>query len=82
MLGREAKRDSLRSLAASRTLRMGATLAIGDGANDLDMLREAGLGIAYHARPVVADGVANRIEHADLRAALFAQGYPATAFVE
>ncbi len=82
VLGREAKRDSLRSLAASRTLRLGATLAIGDGANDLDMLREAGLGIAYRARPVVADGVANRIEHADLRAALFAQGYPATAFVE
>ena len=42
----------------------------------------AGLGIAYRARPVVADAVANRIEHADLRAALFAQGYPASAFVE
>ena len=82
VLGREAKLDSLRSLAASRALRLGATLAIGDGANDLDMLREAGLGIAYHARPVVAGGVVNRIEHADLRAALFAQGYPVAAFVE
>ncbi len=82
VLGREAKLDSLRSLAAARALRPGATLAIGDGANDLDMLREAGLGIAYHARPAVADAVANRIEHADLRAALFAQGYPASAFIE
>ncbi len=82
VLGPEAKLESLRGLAAARSLRLAATLAIGDGANDLAMLREAGLGIAYHARPVVADAVANRIEHADLRAVLFAQGYRAAEFVE
>ena len=82
ILGRAAKLDSLRTLAASRGLRLSATLAVGDGANDLDMLREAGLGIAYHAKPVVAEAVANRIDHADLRALLFAQGYPASAFRE
>ena len=80
ILGRAAKLDSLRTLAESRSLRLAATLAVGDGANDLDMLREAGLGIAYHAKPVVAEAVANRIDHADLRALLFAQGYPANAF--
>ncbi len=82
ILGRAAKRDSLRSLAESRGLRSSATLAVGDGANDLDMLREAGLGVAYHAKPVVADAVANRIDHADLRALLFAQGFPASVFRE
>ena len=82
ILGREAKLESLRSLAGSRSLRLAATLAVGDGANDLDMLREAGVGIAFHARPVVADAVSNRIDHADLRALLFAQGYRAADFVE
>ncbi len=82
ILGRAAKLDSLRTLAESRSLRLAATLAVGDGANDLDMLREAGLGIAYHAKPVVAEAVANRIDHADLRALLFAQGYPANVFRE
>ena len=82
ILGREAKLESLRSLAGSRSLRMAATLAVGDGANDLDMLREAGVGIAYHARPVVAEAVPNRVDHADLRALLFAQGYRAADFTE
>jgi phosphoserine phosphatase len=82
ILGREAKLESLRSLAGSRGLRLAATLAVGDGANDLDMLREAGLGIAFHAKPVVAEAVSNRIDHADLRALLFAQGYRAADFSE
>jgi phosphoserine phosphatase len=82
ILGRAAKLESLRSLAESRSLRLAATLAVGDGANDLDMLREAGLGIAFHAKPVVAEAVANRIDHADLRALLFAQGYRAVDFHE
>jgi phosphoserine phosphatase len=54
---------------------MAATLAVGDGANDLAMLREAGLGVAYRARPIVAAAVVNRVDFADLRALLFAQGY-------
>jgi len=82
ILGREAKRDMLLALAEARGLRPGATLAIGDGANDLDMLREAGLGLAFHAKPVVAEAAAHRIDHADLRAALFAQGYRASDFRE
>ncbi len=75
ILDRDAKLATLRELAAERGVRMSATLAVGDGANDLAMLREAGLGVAFRARPVVAEAVANRVDHADLRALLFAQGY-------
>jgi phosphoserine phosphatase len=56
------------------------TLAVGDGANDLAMLQQAGLGIAYYAKPIVAAEVLNNIEHTDLRSLLFAQGYPASVF--
>jgi phosphoserine phosphatase len=51
------------------------TLAVGDGANDSPMLTIAGLGIAFHAKPVVAAAVRSRVTHADLTALLFAQGY-------
>ena len=51
------------------------TLAVGDGANDLAMITQAGLGVAYHAKPVVADAAGARIDHGDLSALLFAQGY-------
>jgi phosphoserine phosphatase len=54
---------------------MAATLAVGDGANDLDMLRAAGLGVAFHAKPIVAAAAQARVDHGDLRALLFAQGY-------
>jgi phosphoserine phosphatase len=53
---------------------------VGDGANDLDLLRAAGLGVAFHAKPIVAAAATARIDHANLRALLFAQGYPANAF--
>jgi phosphoserine phosphatase len=82
IFGQDTKRDTLLALAKQHGLRRPATLAIGDGANDLAMLREAGLGIAYHAKPVVTREIGNRIDHADLRAVLFAQGFPAAAFVE
>jgi phosphoserine phosphatase len=72
----------MRALARAAGLRKQATLAVGDGANDLAMLREAGLGIAFRAKPVVSAEVANRVDFADLRALLFAQGYPASAFRE
>ncbi len=58
-----------------------ATLAVGDGANDLDMLAAAGLGVAYHAKPKVAQAAAARVDRADLRALLFAQGYRRADFV-
>jgi phosphoserine phosphatase len=76
ILDRDAKLATLRELAAARNLRLAATLAVGDGANDLAMIREAGLGVAYHARPIVAAAAQARVDHASLRALLFAQGYP------
>jgi phosphoserine phosphatase len=78
ILGRHAKVATLRELASSRNLPLAATLAVGDGANDLDMLREAGLGVAFHAKPVVAAEARARVDHADLRALLFAQGFSAS----
>jgi len=80
ILDRDAKLATLRQLAAGASLRRQAVLAVGDGANDLAMLRDAGLGIAFHAMPVVAAEIANRVDYADLRALLFAQGYSAAAF--
>lgn len=81
ILDRDAKLATLRELAAARNLRPAATLAVGDGANDLAMLREAGLGVAYHARPIVAAAAQARVDHASLRALLFAQGYPLGSIV-
>lgn len=81
ILDRDSKLVALQQLAAQRGVRLGATLAVGDGANDLEMIRAAGLGIAFHAKPVVALRARAKVDHADLRALLFAQGYPASAFV-
>ncbi|HET9018384.1 MAG TPA: phosphoserine phosphatase SerB [Acetobacteraceae bacterium] len=75
ILDRDAKLATLRELASVRGLRMTATLAVGDGANDLAMIEEAGLGIAFHAKPIVAQAARARVDHAGLRALLFAQGY-------
>ena len=72
---RETKRDALLGFAAEIGVRPEATLAVGDGANDLPMLVAAGLGIAFHAKPAVAAAARWRIEHADLTALLYAQGY-------
>ena len=58
-----------------------ATLAVGDGANDLPMIQAAGLGVAYHAKPVVAAAAAARIDHGDLTALLWAQGIPRAQWV-
>jgi phosphoserine phosphatase len=58
-----------------------ATLAVGDGANDLPMLEAAGLGVAYHAKPHVQARIAHRIDHADLTALLYLQGYRAADLV-
>ena len=80
ILDRDAKLATLKELAEKRNVKLAATLAVGDGANDLAMLREAGLGVAYYAKPVVAEQVQNRIEHTDLTSLLFAQGYPASSF--
>ncbi len=82
MLGADSKLATLQELAMLRGVRMTATLAVGDGANDLPMLQAAGLGLAYRAKPVVAALVQNRVDYADLRALLFVQGYSSDLFVE
>ena len=81
ILDRDTKLDTLTELAASRAIPLAETLAVGDGANDLDMLGAAGLGVAFHAKPIVAAAARARVDHADLRALLFAQGYHARDIV-
>jgi phosphoserine phosphatase len=80
ILGRNAKLVTLKRLAGEEGLDLAETLAVGDGANDLDMLGAAGLGVAFKAKPIVAAAARARVDHADLRALLFAQGYRAEAF--
>lgn len=80
--GARAKREALEELRARRGLVPEATLAVGDGANDLDMLAAAGLGVAFHAKPKVAAAASARVDRADLTALLFAQGYRRADFVE
>ena len=75
ILGREAKLTALLEETAAFGGSADDALAMGDGANDLDMIRAAGLGIAYKAKPIVAAETHARIQHTDLRAALFFQGY-------
>lgn len=69
------KLETLVSLAEKLGIGLDATLAVGDGANDLPMLQAAGLGIAFRAKPAVAAASRHRIDHADLTALLYAQGY-------
>lgn len=78
---RDSKLATLTELAAERGLHLSATLAVGDGANDLDMLRAAGLGVAFHAKQIVAAEARARVDHGGLRALLFAQGYSAEEIV-
>lgn len=82
ILGREAKLATLVDLRTRLGLGRSDTLAVGDGANDLAMLAEAGLGVAYRAKPVVAAAAHARIDHGDLTALLYLQGYRREEFVE
>ena len=82
IFGRESKLAALHELRAARGLAPDDTLVTGDGANDLAMIAEAGLGVAYHAKPAVAEAAAARIDHGDLTALLYAQGYRSEEFVE
>jgi phosphoserine phosphatase len=75
ILGREAKLAALLEETAAMSIAAVDAIALGDGANDLDMIRAAGLGVAYKAKPIVAAETLARIEHTDLTAALFFQGY-------
>lgn len=82
VLGREAKLATLVELRERLSLRREDVLAVGDGANDLAMLGEAGLGVAYRAKPAVAAAAHARIDHGDLTALLYLQGFTAEEFVE
>ncbi len=75
ILGRDAKAGILRRLRDERGLAPADTMAVGDGANDLAMLAEAGIGVAFRAKPAVAAAAAARVDHADLSALLYLQGY-------
>lgn len=75
ILGREAKLAALEEETRGLGVALTDSLALGDGANDLAMIKAAGLGIAYRAKPIVAAQTLARIEHTDLTAALFFQGY-------
>ncbi|MCW3835498.1 phosphoserine phosphatase SerB [Sphingomonas canadensis] len=68
------KERTLEGAVAERGLDFAQSLAVGDGANDLPMIRRAGLGVAYRAKPVVAAAAGARLEHSDLSALLWAQG--------
>jgi phosphoserine phosphatase len=81
ILGREAKLETLRRHASGKGLIEPQTLAVGDGANDLAMIRAAGLGVAYRAKPVVAAQAKARIVHGDLTSLLYLQGYKRHEFV-
>lgn len=81
VVGAEAKRASLLELRERFSLNPQDTLAVGDGANDLPMLTEAGLGVAFRAKPKVAEAARVRIEHGDLTALLYLQGFSAAEFV-
>jgi len=81
ILGRAAKLATLIELRESFDMDDIDTLVVGDGANDLDMIDRAGLGVAYHAKPAVAAAAAARIDHGDLTALLYAQGYRRDEFI-
>ncbi len=82
IFGRDAKRATLVELRERLGLRRDDTMATGDGANDLDMIAEAGLGVAFHAKPTLAETAAARIDHNDLTALLYVQGYKRDEFAE
>jgi phosphoserine phosphatase len=82
ILGRATKLATLIELTEDFDLDDIDTMVAGDGANDLGMIENAGLGVAYHAKPAVAAAAAARIDHGDLTALLYAQGYRREEFVE
>ena len=81
ILGKEAKLAALREETSALGLTPADALAVGDGANDLAMIEVAGLGVAYRAKPIVAAQAHAKVDHADLTALLYFQGYTAAEFV-
>ncbi|WP_142590978.1 phosphoserine phosphatase SerB [Pseudorhizobium endolithicum] len=81
ILGKQAKIDAVTEISARLGISTDEVIAVGDGANDLGMLNLAGSGVALHAKPVVAAQARMRIDHGDLTALLYIQGYRKTDFV-
>ena len=81
ILGREAKIEALEEITAQHGLTPADAIVVGDGANDLGMIQLAGTGVALHAKPVVAAQAGVRIDHGDLTALLYIQGYGRDEFV-
>lgn len=78
----QTKETTLLRAMAEFGLSVSATMAVGDGANDLAMIKQAGLGVAYHAKPIVAAAAGARIDHNDLTALLYAQGIPHAEWID
>ncbi len=81
ILGREAKLAALQEEAAAHGIALSEVIAVGDGANDLAMLKAAGLGVAYRAKPVVAAEADAQVKHTALTSLLYFQGYSRESFV-
>ena len=82
LVGKDRKRQALAQQVRDLGLDPSATLAVGDGANDLPMLEAAGLGVAYRAKPAVRARIGTRIDHTDLKSLLYFQGYRRPEFVD
>jgi phosphoserine phosphatase len=81
IVDKSTKKNRLLELVAERGLDVSQTMAVGDGANDLDMIEVAGFGVALHAKPAVAAAAPYKIDHGDLTALLYLQGYAEDDFV-
>ena len=81
ILGPQAKQEALLEIAAAEQIDLSETCAVGDGANDVPMVRAAGLGVAYRGKPVLRETADASIDHSDLTALLYFQGYRAEEFV-
>ncbi|MGJ8528187.1 phosphoserine phosphatase SerB [Maritalea sp.] len=75
IVDKDTKLAKLRSISAGRELKLEDTMAVGDGANDLMMIKAAGMGVAIHAKPVVAEQAQYQFIHSDLSALLYLQGF-------
>ena len=82
IVGPATKEETLLAAIERGGIDRALSLAVGDGANDLAMIKRAGLGVAYHAKPIVAAAAGARIDHRDLSALLYAQGYQRAAWVD
>lgn len=81
ILDKDAKHQALIRITSAHRVPVAASITVGDGANDLPMLMAAGIGVAYHAKPSVAAQARARIDHGDLTALLYIQGYRAEEIV-